>query len=163
MAAKIGHIDTADPKALAALLFLNNASARETSFLGLEEWHALLSLSWAALCTEDLAAFIVALDQDARYDNPNFRWFRDRHARFVYVDRIVVAPDHRGLGLADRLYGELFSRARASGHSIIGCEINSDPPNPRSDRFHARIGFMEAGQAFLADRGKRVRYLEKPL
>ena len=38
---------------------------------------------------------------------------------------------------------------------------NTDPPNPGSDAFHARLGFHEVGRAFLADRGKSVRYLER--
>ena len=42
-------------------------------------------------------AFLIALDQDADYDNPNFRWMRSRFERFVYVDRVVVAARARGL------------------------------------------------------------------
>ena len=38
-----------------------------------------------------LEAFIMTFDQDARYDSPNFLWFRERYPRFVYVDRVVVA------------------------------------------------------------------------
>jgi uncharacterized protein len=37
---------------------------------------------------------MLAFDQDADYDSPNFLWFRERLARFVYADRVVV---RRGL------------------------------------------------------------------
>ncbi len=40
-------------------------------------------------------AFLIAFDQDADYDSPNFLWFRERFERFVYVDRIAVAPAAR--------------------------------------------------------------------
>jgi predicted GNAT superfamily acetyltransferase len=43
---------------------------------------------------------------------------------------------------------------------VVCCEVNSDPPNPLSDAFHAALGFREVGRAFLPDRGKSVRYLE---
>jgi uncharacterized protein len=44
----------------------------------------------------------------------------------------------------------------------VGCEINLLPPNPASDAFHARMGFVEVGAAQLAN-GKTVRYLERAL
>jgi predicted GNAT superfamily acetyltransferase len=46
----------------------------------------------------NIDAFLLALDQDADYDSPNFRWFSARYPRFVYVDRIVVASAARGRG-----------------------------------------------------------------
>ena len=46
---------------------------------------------------------------------------------------------------------------------MIGCEVNRDPPNPDSDAVDAALGFREVGSAFLADRGKSVRYLERKL
>ena len=52
----------------------------------------------------ELDAFLLAFDQDADYDSPNFLWFRERYPRFVYVDRIVVAAAARGRGLARLLY-----------------------------------------------------------
>jgi predicted GNAT superfamily acetyltransferase len=45
------------------------------------------------------------------------------------------------------------------GHTVLCCEINVDPPNVASDRFHGAFGFEEVGQAFLAERAKTVRYL----
>ncbi len=103
-------------------------------------------------------AVLITFDQDADYDSPNFLWFRDRYPRFVYVDRIVVAESARGAGLARVLYDDLFHAARSAGHRDIVCEVNSDPPNPASDAFHARLGFAEVGRADLAN-GKQVRYL----
>lgn len=107
-------------------------------------------------------AFLIALDQDAGYENPNFRWFKDRYARFVYVDRIAVSAAARGQGLARTLYQELFQIARDAGFPQIVCEVNIDPPNPASDAFHARLGFSEVGRAELSN-GKHVRYLLAPL
>ena len=86
-----------------------------------------------------------------------------RRDRFVYVDRIVVDDSQRGLGLAAHLYRDLFDRARAVGHDRIVCEVNLEPPNPGSDAFHAKMGFVEVGRAKLEPDGKRVRYYEKIL
>ena len=74
------------------------------------------------------------------------------------------ALDHaRGRGLAQRLYEELFDAARAAGHVRIVCEVNSSPPNPASDAFHARLGFTEVGAADIHGGAKTVRYLMRPV
>ncbi len=146
----------------AAVLALNNAHAAELSFLTGERLTALLDQAFLARRIGELDAFMIAFDQSADYDSPNFLWFRARRPRFVYVDRIVVSGHARGSGLARLLYQELFHRALAAGHDTVCCEVNADPPNPASDAFHARLGFAECGAAALGN-AKRVRYFERPL
>lgn len=107
-------------------------------------------------------AFLIALDQRALYGSPNFRWFRQRYTRFAYVDRVIVAPHLRGRGVGRSLYEELFEVCRASGHDLVACEVNVDPPNPASDAFHASLGFEEVGRAVVYV-SKTVRYLIKRL
>ncbi len=141
------------------LLALNQAHVKELSHLSAARWQELVAGAFYARRPADGLAFLIAFDQDADYDSPNFLWFGERHKRFVYVDRIVVSQAERGRGLARLLYEDLFLAARAAGHSLICCEVNSDPPNPGSDRFHETMGFAVAGEARLADRGKSVRYL----
>jgi predicted GNAT superfamily acetyltransferase len=75
----------------------------------------------------------------------------------------VVEPAQRGRGVARQLYEDLFDAARSSGRGRVVCEVNSDPPNPASDAFHARLGFAVVGTAHLADRGKTVRYFCREL
>lgn len=146
------------------VLALNEAHAVETSRLTPERLAALWAMAFRAEAIADgrtCDAFLIALDQDAAYDSPNFRWFQARYPRFVYVDRIVTAQAARGRGLAKALYDDLFAQAREAGHERICCEVNVDPPNPGSDAFHAAIGFAEVGRASLP--GKTVRYLARDL
>jgi GNAT superfamily N-acetyltransferase len=96
-------------------------------------------------------------------DEANFLWFRSRLARFVYVDRVVVAVGARGRGHARRLYLDLFERARLAGHDRVVCEVNSTPPNPGSDAFHAALGFTQIGAETIHGGAKTVRYLLREL
>ena len=144
---------------LAEALALNNAHATELSWQDEHSFAHLIRHAFHARWTPDRAAFLIAFDERADYASENFRWFRDRFSRFVYVDRVVVAPAHRGKGLARMLYADLFEAVRAAGQSLVVCEVNSDPPNPASDAFHDALGFVEVGQAVLAGKGKVVRYL----
>jgi uncharacterized protein len=145
------------------LLALNNAHARELSWLEPERLEYLLSEAFLARRIGELGAFLLAFDQDAHYDSPNFIWFRARYPRFVYVDRIVVASSARGRGCARRLYDDLFEHAVRAGHDRIVCEVNQNPPNPASDAFHAALGFVEVGTASVYDGSRTVRYLSHTL
>ena len=145
----------------AALLALNNAHARELSWLEPKRLAHLVRESFYARRLGELDAFLIAFDQGAQYDSPNFLWFRDRYPRFVYIDRIVVTAQARGRGLAQRLYFDLFEQAALAGHEHVVCEINSSPPNPGSDAFHAALGFVEVGSATIHGGAKTVRYLAR--
>jgi predicted GNAT superfamily acetyltransferase len=145
------------------LLALNNAHARELSWLEPERLEYLVGEAFLARRVGELDAFLLAFDQDARYDSPNFIWFAERYPRFVYVDRIVVASSARGRGCARRLYDDLFERAVAAGHDRMVCEVNQSPPNPASDAFHAALGFVEVGTASVSGGSRTVRYLSRDL
>jgi predicted GNAT superfamily acetyltransferase len=147
----------------AGLLALNNAHATALSWLEPGRFADLLAAAYYARRLGPADAFMLAFDERAAYDSPNYLWFRARFPRFVYVDRIVVAPEARGRGLARLLYADLFARARADGHVLAGCEVNLQPPNPESDAFHAALGFTEAGRAAIHGGSKTVRYLTRPL
>ena len=146
---------------LPRLLALNNAHATELSWLTAERLAQLVERAFLARSIGGADAFLLAFAQDADYDSPNFLWFRARYDRFVYVDRVVVAPAARGRGHARRLYDELFEKAIGAGHERVVCEVNTEPPNPGSDAFHAALGFVEIGAAAIHGGAKTVRYLER--
>ena len=159
-----GLADLAPAKPLGkALLALNNAHAQELSWLEPERLAHLVEQAFCARRIGNLDAFLLAFDQDATYDSPNFLWFRARYPRFVYVDRIVVASSARVRGCARRLYLDLFEQAVLAGHDRVVCEVNTQPPNPESDAFHAALGFVEVGHASIHEGSKTVRYLSRSL
>ena len=159
----LGVDELGQPDIAAALLALNNAHAAELSWLEPARLHHLVQQSFMARHVGAADGLMIALDQDAEYDSPNFKWFRARFPRFVYVDRVVVAPVARGRGIARRCYGALFEAALRHGHTLVGCEVNAVPPNPRSSAFHAALGFDVIGSAVLDGSGKTVRYMARRL
>jgi predicted GNAT superfamily acetyltransferase len=160
----IGKIQELGLVSLEAALSLNNAHAKETSLLDDASLAALVGIAFYARCLGGGAsALLIALDQDALYDNFNFRWFKQRFDRFVYIDRVIVADGVRGQGLARMLYQDLFAAAKEAGHNRVVCEVNLSPPNPASDAFHAAMGFTAVGQSILYGGKKEVRYFEKIL
>ena len=148
---------------LAPYLELNNQHSVELSPLDPTEFARLVKNAFRASASAQPLSFLLAFDATAEYASPNYLWFRARYARFIYVDRIVIEAAGRGQGLARQHYAALFGAARKSGHSIICAEVNSDPPNPASDAFHAALGFVEVGRAVQPERGKSIRYLVREI
>lgn len=104
----------------------------------------------------EVAGFLLAFREGADYDSPNYRWFAARYPRFLYIDRVVVAPGRQGLGLGRRLYADLLAFARRTAAGLVTCEYDVEPPNEPSRRFHAAFGFREVGTQALGTAGKRV-------
>lgn len=152
--------EAADGVVGAALLALNNAHAVELSWLAAGRLEALVGRAfWTGRV--GTVGMLIAFDQDADYESLNFQWFRRRFARFVYVDRVVVAEAARGRGVARALYGAVMARAVAAGHARVVCEVNVEPANVGSAAMHAGMGFVDVGVGELV--GKRVAYLERRL
>jgi len=156
----------AGPEVLAGVLRLNRAVEEKTSVLDGPALDRLLAASCdaPALIGEsgEVLAFLIGFAPGAEYASPNYRWFCDRLARFAYVDRVVVSKTARGQGLARQLYARFEAFAAGVGLERVVCEVNSHPPNPGSDAFHAAMGFEEMGRGSPAP-GKTVRYLVRAL
>ncbi|WP_460832263.1 GNAT family N-acetyltransferase [Lysobacter humi (ex Lee et al. 2017)] len=141
-----------------ALLALNAESVEVLSPLDaarLERLNAQSAYCRVACIDGVVAGFLLALREGANYDSENYRWFDARYEAFLYVDRIVVARSHQGLGIGRVLYDDLIADARRAALPRIACEYDLEPPNPASAHFHAGYGFREVATQVLA-RGKRV-------
>ncbi len=106
------------------------------------------ALKLVAVAEDDPAAvigFVLAMSAGSPHDSENFQWFEQRGEPHFYVDRIVVAESARGRGVGEALYGAVFEHAQSAGVGCVTCEVNTDPPNPGSLKFHARLGFVEVG------------------
>ena len=144
---------------LDTILEHNEAALPHVNSLTIEELRALTdeSVSFPVAVDDDgtIAGFVLVLDETSSYESPNYRYFVDRFDSFWYVDRIVVVEAFRRSGLGRQLYDHLESTAEAPR---ICCEVNLDPPNPRSVAFHETIGFRGVGEQRA--KGKRVLMME---
>ena len=147
------------PSDFETICSLNLAEVQHTSPMDKECLIALdrLSCFHKVGCVDNrVAAFLLAICNDAPYENSNYEWFARRYPRFVYVDRIVVSSDFRGLSLGSLLYEALFRYALHSGIPLVTCEYNIVPPNEPSRLFHGKFGFKEQGTQWVANGTKRV-------
>jgi predicted GNAT superfamily acetyltransferase len=141
---------------------INEAATPGVHTASLEELAAITTLSCTALVAEEdgaVVAFCQVLPSGAPYRSVNFQWFSARYDDFIYLDRVAVAPGHRGRGIGAALYAEVERRTRAAWFTL---EVNLVPRNEGSLRFHARQGFHEVGQQDT-DYGARVSLMAKRL
>lgn len=147
----------------ADILRLNTDWVHFTSHLdaaGLATLHAQSPYHRVVASDGRVVAFLLALREGSDYASPNYRWFADRGGAFLYVDRVVVDGSAHGGGIGRMLYDDLLAFARESGVDRIVCELDAEPPNDASRRFHEGYGFSEVGTQWVANGTKRVSLRE---
>jgi uncharacterized protein len=107
----------------------------------------------------EFAGFVVTMTAGREYDSPYYGWFSENVDGFYYLDRIVLSPAHRRLGLGGFVYNEM-ERA-ATPYRRMCLEVNLIPRNDASLAFHASRGYVELGR--LGDDEHLVSLMEKPL
>ena len=144
----VRNIEIAD---LPRVLEINNANTPGVSELTFTELETDLENSLHALAIDneqgEVCAFCITFDPGAPDAGDNHRWFAERYESFVYLDRIAIDSNHQNRGLGAVLYQSVeLHMLDSAQHSLLCCEVNLEPPNPGSLRFHQRIGFMEIGR-----------------
>jgi predicted GNAT superfamily acetyltransferase len=148
---------------LAAVHAVNNAHATELSWLELDDLASLLGQAFCARRIGTLDAFLLAFDETANMRAPTTGG--SATGTSISCTSIVWSS------LLRREDGVTpvccvptsFTEATHAGHDRLVCEVNVDPPNPASDAFHGRLGFIEVGRQTIEARGKTVRYLSRSL
>jgi len=132
-----------------AALELNNLNAPAVGEIDRTQLEFLIehSLYSFAIGTDMLRAFCITFAPGAPYTSVNYQWFSQNYSEFVYLDRIVVSEKMRNNSLGAKLYAAVEQRMiKDRCAPILTCEVNLNPPNIGSIRFHNRIGFREVGQ-----------------
>lgn len=93
-----------------------------------------------------ISGFLIGLTEQAPYESLNFGWFAERYPSFAYVDRVAVSETDRGAGWGPALYRDFEQWAKDNQRPMLCAEVNTQPPNPRSLRFHEIFGFDQLEQ-----------------
>ena len=135
-----------------AVLAWNEANVEVLAPLSEERLVELLDQGDGVIIEENGRAvgFVLTFLAGSAYDSPNYRWFSERHASFLYLDRVVVDPSVRRTGVGGRVYDLIEQRAAGTG-PVMCLEVILDPPNEPSLAFHRNRGYVEVGQQVWSD------------
>ncbi|ADB35758.1 GCN5-related N-acetyltransferase [Kribbella flavida DSM 17836] len=141
---KLRPLSTVDEAAVLAL----NAAEAHLDPLGPDrlDWLRLIAAHAAVVDVDgEVAGFVLTFAPGSAYDGLDFQWFAATYAdRFLYLDRIVVAPAHRRQGIADLVYRAV--ERSATPFDRLVCGVRSDPPDEPALALHAARGFVEVGK-----------------
>ncbi len=110
-----------------------------------------------------VAGYFIAFLKNSNYDGEEFQYFqKELNSNYLYVDQIAIAEKYLGNGLAKEFYRDAEHFAIQFSISQIVCEVNLEPPNPKSLKFHTSLGFHKVTQLTTQD-GREVLLLSKKL
>ncbi len=107
----------------------------------------------------ELVAFIVCLRENSIYKSQNYIHFDKKYERFLYIDRVGVKKKHDNKGIGTYLYEHIFNINDENGLRICA-EVNIEPKNEISLRFHQKMGFKETSEKTI-NSDYKVKYVEK--
>ncbi|HZX02025.1 GNAT family N-acetyltransferase [Kribbella sp.] len=107
------------------------------------------------------AGFVLTFTPGSAYDGPEFGWFTQTYAdRFLYIERIVVAPEHRRQGIASTVYRAVERSAQPFDRAVA--RVRSDALDSAGLSFHTARGYHEVAGQRLAN-GTSTALLAKEL
>lgn len=123
------------------ILDLNQSVLHAVGPIDHEDLSLLVKMSDQAIVADadgDVAGFVITLPPDASYDSSRFRWFQERYDDFVYLDRVIVSPEHRREGIGSQLYDAL--------PEDVPVALEVYETNKPSLEFHKALGFEPVGE-----------------
>ena len=139
---------------LQSIYDLNQANTPEVgsleSILHLKQLIDFSAYNLLVLKEDEIVGFIICIREGSAYGSENYKFFSKRLKKFLYVDRVAIDDQHRGLGLGQAIYEDIFFQARYDSLPIA-LEVNTQPVNQPSLNFHEKMGFDQIGTKDFAD------------
>ena len=139
---------------LQSIYDLNQANTPEVgsleSILHLKQLIDFSAYNLLVLKEDEIVGFIICIREGSAYGSENYKFFSKRLKKFLYVDRVAIDEQHRGLGLGQAIYEDIFFQARYDSLPIA-LEVNTQPVNQPSLNFHEKMGFDQIGTKDFVD------------
>ena len=149
-------------KELSILYSLNQQNTPEVGELAsinsLSKLINMSTVNFYVLEDNEIIGFVICFREGSEYKSLNYRYFKNKEVKFLYIDRVVIKESHRRRGAGSYLYDCLDDLAKKEGIPLC-CEVNILPRNEISLSFHYKKGFKDDGECHFEDHS--VRYLKK--
>ena len=98
----------------------------------------------------EIKGFIICFREKSSYDSPNYKFFSNTESKFLYIDRIAIKDSFRRQGIGKSFY-ELIEKVAITKEIPLCCEVNTNPENLISIKFHENYGFKKIGNREYED------------
>ena len=130
--------------------------------MNVDELEHLIRVSDYARQLLEGEACLFAYNGQGAYRHKNVDWLSQRLGSYLYIDRIIIGTIAQRQGLGQVFYDDVAKFARNQGFKAVACEVNTNPDNPGSHRFHLAQGFVPRGDKTYDD-ALSVRYYVRHL
>ena len=113
------------------------------------------------LVKNEIIGFILAFEENQKYDSLNYQWFNYKYKNFIYIDRVVIIDDYQNQRLGKLLYAEIEENFKDRKNFLLA-EVNTFPMNQQSILFHERNGFTGVFEKMYTTE-YAVRFFEKKI
>tara|TARA_Y100001935_G_scaffold164615_1_gene135395 strand:- start:579 stop:1079 length:501 start_codon:yes stop_codon:yes gene_type:complete len=139
---------------LQAMFMLNQQNTPEVgSLYSPEHLKRLIELSAYNLLMlngKEIIGFIICMREGSIYESKNYKFFKKRLKKFLYVDRVAIDERFRRSGLGMAIYENIFAHA-SNDNLPVALEVNTQPVNQPSLNFHEKMGFEKVGNKDFDD------------
>jgi hypothetical protein len=146
---------------LGAVLALNGTAEGLVEPLSADrlDWLRLIAAHAVVVDLDDVpAGFVLTFTPGSAYDGLAFEAFTRTYAdRFLLIERIVVATEHRRTGIASQVYRAIERAAKPFDRAVAAV-----PTNTPALTFHNTRGYVQVGNQPLPD-GTATALLSKEL
>lgn len=112
-------------------------------------------LAWVRRCVDEEPGCVVVADAGSADDSEadslvGYAFLLPESMAFVWdaavLNELYVAPDRRGTGVADALFGAVVAQAREQSLPLDRMVLDVDAENDRAQAFYRRHGFESWGE-----------------
>ena len=150
-----------DVEVFSSFYKINQQQVPKVGSVSLEEFINLIkisNISYGFIKKGICLGFVICLRENTNYQSINFKFFKKRHKKFFYIDRIAIANKYQSSGIGSNLYNKLLL-IKNEFNIPICAEVNIHPPNEISINFHRKHGFSEITESTIKE-GYSVVYME---
>jgi predicted GNAT superfamily acetyltransferase len=116
------------------IIDLNNSFQKETGELSnarllyFNQYASHILVASTSKARPEIIAFAIAIQTPSRFTHPFFSILSQNFPHFIFIERIIVHPEHQRLNIASSLIAPLI--AQSAQHQIpLSLTVNHIPPN----------------------------------
>ena len=66
-----------------------------------------------------IKGFCVIFKENSDYESKNYKYFNEKHGKFLYIDRIGISEDLKQKGLGTSMYKHIFNNNRNNSSQYV--------------------------------------------
>ena len=100
-----------DVEVFSSFYKINQQQVPKVGSVSLEEFINLIkisNISYGFIKKGICLGFVICIRENTNYQSINYKFFKKRHKKFFYIDRIAIANKYQSSGIGSNFYNKLL-------------------------------------------------------